>query len=234
MLFWPYAPLCLMTRTMYSVSSTLYLWLDYLQLFHTPTFALTLLIGAAQSRLPDDPASAQDSLIKAGELADQIRQELTVILQQLRPVALAGQGLQAALRVYTHQWSRASGIACEFHASEVPGALVLRPEIEEALFRVAQEALTNAARHGQASQVQVQLEQGTEQVCLHIFDNGKGFTVGQAVGSGHGLANMRDRVEAHDGTLHISSTAGKTVVTGCIALALETQPRNSKRKETHA
>jgi anti-sigma regulatory factor (Ser/Thr protein kinase) len=124
-----------------------------------------------------------------------------------------------------------------FQASEVsetPGALALHPEIEEALFRVAQEALTNAARHGQASQVHVQLEQGTEQVCLHVSDNGKGFTVEQAVGSGHGLANMRDRVEAHNGTLYISSTEGKTVVTGCIALALETQPRNSKRKETHA
>lgn len=200
-------------------------------------FALTLLIGAAQSRLPDDPAAAQDSLIKAGELADQIRQELTVILQQLRPVALAGQGLQAALRIYTQQWSQQTGIACEFHASEVsevPGAPVLRPEIEEALFRVAQEALTNAARHGQASQIQVQLEQKTEQVCLHVSDNGKGFTVEQAMGSGHGIANMRDRVEAHDGTLSISSTAGKTVVTGCIALALETQSQNSKRKETHA
>lgn len=197
-------------------------------------FALTLLIGAAQARLPDDPASAQGSLSKANELADQIRQELTAILQQLRPVALVGQGLQAALRAYTRRWSQQMGIACEFQTSgmpEVPGAL--RPEIEEALFRVAQEALTNAARHGKANRVRVQLEQGSEQVCLHISDNGKGFAVEQVIGGGHGLANMRDRVEAHDGTLRISSIPGETVVTGCIPLALETQSPNGKRKETH-
>jgi signal transduction histidine kinase len=113
-------------------------------------FALTLLIGAAQARLPADPAAAQGQLYKASDLADQIRQELTAILQQLRPVALAGQELQEALRTYTHQWSRASGIACEFPASGLPGESgmpVLRPEIEEALFRIAQEALANAARH---------------------------------------------------------------------------------------
>ena len=199
-------------------------------------FALTLLIGAAQSRLPGDPAAAQGQLCKASDLADQIRQELTAILQQLRPVALVGQGLQEALRTYTHQWSQASGIACEFPASGSPGVPggsevpVLRPEIEEALFRIAQEALANAARHSQASQVRVQCEQRAGRVCLHISDNGKGFVVEQAMGNGHGLANMRDRVEAYGGIFRISSTPGETVVVGCIPLAPETQPAPDKRK----
>lgn len=198
-------------------------------------FALTLLIGAAQSRLPDDLASAQGSLSKAGELADQIRQELTAILQQLHPVALAGQGLQAALRTYARQWSQQTGVACEFQASGMPETPdALHPEIEEALFRVAQEALANVARHSKASQVRVQLEQSSEQVCLNVLDNGQGFTVKQTVGSGHGLANMRHRVEAHGGTLHISSIPGETAVTGCIPLAPEQQPRNSNGKEAHA
>jgi signal transduction histidine kinase len=196
-------------------------------------FALTLLIGAAQSRLPDDLASARGSLSKAGELADQIRQELTSILQQLRPVALAGQGLQAALRDYIRQWSQQTSMACEFQTSSMPGgsqASILRPEIEEALFRIAQEALANVAHHSQASQVQVQLEQGTDQVCLHVLDNGKGFAVEQAAGRGHGLANMRDRVAAYGGTLHIRSASGETVVTGCIPLVQETPELRSKRK----
>jgi len=107
---------------------------------------------------------------------------------------------------------------------------VLRPEIEEALFRIAQEALANAARHSQASQVRVQCEQKAGRVCLHISDNGKGFVVEQAMGNGHGLANMRDRVEAYGGTLRISSTPGETVVVGCIPLAPETQPAPDKRK----
>ncbi len=197
-------------------------------------FALTLLIGAAQSRLPDDIASAQGSLNKAGDLADQIRQELTAVLQQLRPVALVGQGLQAALRDSIGQWSQQTGVACEFQVAEAPEMPVLDPEIEEALFRVVQEALANAARHSQASQVWVQLEQGTEQVRLSISDNGKGFAVEQAAGSGHGLANMCDRVEVCGGTLHISSTPGETVVTGCIPFAQETPQRKNKRKREHA
>jgi two-component system, NarL family, sensor histidine kinase LiaS len=197
-------------------------------------FALTLLIGAAQSRLPDDIALAQGSLRKAGELVDQIRQELTVVLQQLRPIALVGQGLQTALRDSIRQWSQQTGVACEFQASEAPEMPVLHPEIEEALFRVAQEALANVARHSQASQVWVQLEQGTEQVRLHISDNGKGFAVEQAAGSGHGLSNMRDRVEAYGGTLHISSAPGETVVAGCIPLAQKTQQRRNRRKGERA
>ncbi len=197
-------------------------------------FALTLLIGAAQSRLPDDIASAQGSLNKAGDLADQIRQELTAVLQQLRPVALVGQGLQAALRDSLRQWSQQTGVACEFQVFETPEMPVLHPEIEEALFRVVQEALANAARHSQASQVWVQLEQGTEQVGLSISDNGKGFAVEQATGSGHGLVNMRDRVEVYGGTLHISSAPGETVVRGCIPFAQETPQRRNKRKREHA
>ncbi len=196
-------------------------------------FALTLLIGAAQSRLPDDLASAQGSLRKAGELADQIRQELTTILQQLRPVALLGQGLQAALRDFIRQWSQQTGTASEFQVSNLPGGSdlpVLRPEIEEALFRMVQEALANVARHSQASQVLVQLEQGIDQVCLHVWDNGKGFAVEQTAGRGHGLTNMRDRVEAYGGTLHVRSASGETVVTGCIPLVQEMPELRNKRK----
>jgi NarL family two-component system sensor histidine kinase LiaS len=107
---------------------------------------------------------------------------------------------------------------------------VLRPEIEEALFRLAQEALANAAHHSQASQVRVQCEQRAGQVCLHVSDNGKGFVVEQAMGNGHGLANMRDRVEAYSGTFCISSTPKETVIVGCIPLALEMQPAPDKRK----
>ncbi|GCE05918.1 sensor histidine kinase [Dictyobacter aurantiacus] len=196
-------------------------------------FALTLLIGTAQSRLPDDPLLARGQLQRAGELADQIRQELTAILQQLRPVALIGQHLQAALRDYVHQWSSQTGIGCEFEASDLPigsEGSALRPEVEEALFRVVQEALANVARHSQASQARVHLEQGCDQVCLRVADNGKGFLAAQTAGDGHGLANMRARVEALGGTLLIKSAPGETIVTGCIPPGEDTQGLTDKRK----
>ncbi len=195
-------------------------------------FALTLLIGAAQSHLLDNLPAAQTQLQKAGELSDQIRQELTAILQQLRPVALTEQNLQTALRAYLAQWSQQTGTVCEYQATSPSAgteAAALHPAIEEALFRVLQEALGNVARHSQASRVQVQFAQEPDQVCLRITDNGKGFALEQATDNGHGLANMRERVEEYGGTFHISSMAGETVVTGCISLA-QKMPRRRKRE----
>ena len=178
-------------------------------------FAISLLIGAARSRLPGEPEAAQTYLVRAGDLADHTRQELTAILQQLRSAALVEEGLPMALHNYAHQWSQRSGIATEFSAQ---GGYSILLDIEEALFRVAQEALANVARHSQASQVQVQLEQESGQVCLAILDNGTGFDMAQGTGKGQGLTNMRERVEAHRGTLSISGTTVGTLVKACIPL----------------
>ncbi len=178
-------------------------------------FAISLLIGAAQSRLPGEPEAAQTYLVRAGDLADHTRQELTAILQQLRPAALVEEGLRTALHNYVHQWSQRTGIAAEFSAQ---GGYSIPLDIEEALYRVAQEALANVARHSQASQVQVQLEQESGQVCLAIHDNGTGFDMAQDTGKGQGLTNMRERVDAHRGTLSISGTIEGTLVKACIPL----------------
>jgi signal transduction histidine kinase len=84
------------------------------------------------------------------------------------------------------------------------------------LYRVAQEAITNVARHAQASQVQVKIEKLENHICLKIRDNGKGF---QAVRALHikkntrlGLLGMRERVEMVGGKLTIKSTAGKGTI----------------------
>jgi signal transduction histidine kinase len=145
--------------------------------------------------------------------------------------------LQTALREYLRQWSQQTGIVWEFQVANSPEGMQapeLRPEIEEALFRVAQEALGNVARHSQASQVQVQFKQEPDQVYLRIADNGKGFVVDQAAGRGHGLTNMRDRVETYGGTFRINSGPGETVVTGCISLNQETPPPGKRRKRETA
>src|SRR5215469_9136869 len=159
-------------------------------------FAISLLIGAAQSRLPGEPEAAQTYLVRAGDLTDHTRQELTAILQQLRPAALVEEGLRTALQDYTRQWSQRTGIAAEFSAQ---GGYSIPLDIEEALFRVAQDALANVTRNSQASQVQVQLEQKPGQVCLMIHDNGIGFDMTHGANKGQGLTNMRERVEAHRG-----------------------------------
>ena len=173
------------------------------------TFALTLLIGAGKKYLERDPSQAHRYLTEAEELADQTRQELTTIIQELRPLALAEKGPATLLREYLSQWSRRTGITASVSVQDISP---LPPEQGENLFRVAQEALTNVARHSKADRVSVRLWQETKQVCLMVGDNGQGFEVMKAAGKGLGLATMRERIETYQGTVCISSTNEGTMV----------------------
>jgi two-component system NarL family sensor kinase len=87
------------------------------------------------------------------------------------------------------------------------------------LFRIAQEALTNIARHSQATQINVLLQGDAQAITLTVQDNGVGFDVDQIDGNpkrGIGLRNMVERLEAIGGTLRVSSTAAGTTVLATI------------------
>ncbi len=196
-------------------------------------FATALLIGAARAHLPPDtpgtgpsgsaplapglPASgsAQTYLAEAEALAEQTRQELTALIRELRPARLEDKGLAIVLRDYAEDWSRRMGIAVSVH---VQGERIIALDIEEALFRVAQEALANIAQHSGAEHVTIHLIWDGAQVRLTIADDGAGFDVAHVGGRGVGLASMRERVAAHDGSLSITSTAGATTVEAMIPL----------------
>jgi NarL family two-component system sensor histidine kinase LiaS len=106
-------------------------------------FAATLLVGAARAYRPP----VQTYLADAEELTRQTRQELTTLIRELRPARLDDKGLTVVLRDYAEGWSRRMGIVVALH---VRGERVIVLDIEEALFRVAQEALANIARHSRA------------------------------------------------------------------------------------
>ncbi len=178
-------------------------------------FANALLIRAARKGFTRDPDKAQAYLAEAEELAGQVQQELIDLIRALRPAAIADKGLADVLQEYTTDWSRRMGIAVDMR---VQGERTTPLDIEEALFRVAQEALTNVARHSDAEQVEVSLAWAGEQVSLTIRDNGKGFDPLRAAGKGVGLASMRERVEALGGTLAISTSASGTTVEASVPL----------------
>ncbi|HEV2460613.1 MAG TPA: ATP-binding protein [Ktedonobacterales bacterium] len=178
-------------------------------------FATALLVGAARSHLPPGTLPAQTYLAEAEVLAEQTRQVLTALIRELRPARLADKGLAVVLRDYAEDWSRRMGIAATVH---VQGERVIALDIEEALFRVAQEALANIAQHSGATHATIQLAWDGAQVRLTIADDGTGFDVAHANGRGVGLASMRERVTTHDGALHIASTAGATTVEATISL----------------
>jgi signal transduction histidine kinase len=184
-------------------------------------FATALLVGAARTHLPPDTLPAATYLAEAEALAEQTRQELTALIRELRPARLEDKGLAVALRNYAEDWSRRMGIAVAMH---IQGERVIALDIEEALFRVAQEALANIAQHSGAAQVTIHLMWDGAQVRLTIADDGSGFDVAHASGRGVGLASMRERMAAHNGTLTISSAAGTTIVEATIPLHSAEKP----------
>lgn len=171
---------------------------------------LRLGLEAAEADLsagrPEESARRLKSL--AGIAADAIT-DLDRLVLDLRPAQLDTLGLVAALRWYAARLESQTGIAT---AVDVRGGTRrLEPEVETALFRIAQEALTNVARHARASQVDVVLEFAPRSVSLEIGDDGVGFDSESAgVSSASvGLLGMREHAELVGGTLVVRSRLGE-------------------------
>jgi two-component system, NarL family, sensor histidine kinase UhpB len=160
---------------------------------------LLLRLEAAREKSP--PALAGE-LAEIRTLANQALQELLALARQLRPTALDDLGLKAALDSHVTELGRQSGIRTSFEAE---GDISAVPrDVQIVAYRVAQEALSNAARHSGAERVRVRLEHSDGSVELSIADDGRGFTFDQA-SRGLGLAGMRERALLVNGDLRIES-----------------------------
>lgn len=127
--------------------------------------------------------------------------------QLLRPSILDDFGLEAGLRWLAESFSQRTQIRVEYSSSGIDRA---DEETETQLFRIAQEALTNVARHANATFVRVELEQKNNRLLLTVSDNGRGMASEGARG-GLGLVGMRARSRAADGALRLISAPGKGV-----------------------
>ena len=180
-------------------------------------FALATQIGAALALLDKQPEETRPHLEMANELAYLVRQELTSLIQELRPSALAEKGFSQALRDELLRWSRQSGIQVDLHLQDAPEPPF---SLAEELLRVVQEALSNAARHSQATQVQLALKREQQQVMLTIADNGCGFDAATVSSQSLGLRSMKERMESIGGTLLLQSSSGQgTRIVACYPLA---------------
>lgn len=167
-------------------------------------FAAAAQISAARKLIVNDSAAAGVHIMEAESLINDLRRELTNLIQQLRPVALEGKGLAAALSDYVEDWSRQNGITSEIHVKHKRS---LPLEIEQAVFRIAQEALANVARHSAARSVEIDLVYTKGAVSCSIRDDGHGFDPGR-VRKGVGLRSMDERVNSLGGKLTIESEQG--------------------------
>ncbi len=169
-------------------------------------FATAMQVATARELLERDPVAARRHVEEAERLARQVQQELTGLIHELRPVSLQGRGLSEALREYVVEWSQRAGIPIRYR---LQGARPLSLEVEQALYRVAQEALANVSRHSAASRVEIALDYGPEAVALRVADNGRGFDLAAVEGRGLGLTSMRERTAALGGVLQVQSAVGQ-------------------------
>ena len=169
-------------------------------------FAVSMQIGATKVLLKRDVDAAEVRLNEADKLVRQAQQELTSLIRELRPIALEGKGLVAALRELAAEWTQQTDIVANLR---VEGTQKLPLTIEEALFRVAQEALANAARHSKATLVQMVLTTTDDTVTLSVSDNGQGFDMSRQGHLGVGLLSMQERMEALGGDVQVESAPGK-------------------------
>ena len=129
------------------------------------------------------------------------------IIEDLRPPLLKELGLIAALRTLGDEFAQVSGIGIELDLPD--GDLPLPPETSLALFRIAQEALTNVRRHARARRVKLVLQLEPERIRLAVEDDGIGFDASDAKVRHHGLAGMRHRVQMLAGHFTLASRPGQ-------------------------
>ncbi|HET9576249.1 MAG TPA: PAS domain-containing protein [Usitatibacter sp.] len=156
------------------------------------------------------PAEVRAPLEALEDIARETDNVLDFAVWQLRPTALDDLGLVAALDDYVHNWSRHFGIDARF-AAPAGEAMRLDPEIETVLYRIAQEALNNVAKHARAAHVEVRLEQGATHASLVVVDDGVGFHPGEVAraAKGLGLRGMDERAGFIGGGARVDSAPGK-------------------------
>ncbi|MFE2963185.1 GAF domain-containing sensor histidine kinase [Streptomyces sp. NPDC059340] len=171
-------------------------------------FSLRLTAQAAVALVDRDPARAKGELHQVAMLAAEATEELRAAVIELRPAALDEDGLVATLRTQIQVLDRAHSARVTFASH---GVRALPAAQEEAVLRVAQEALHNALRHSGAGRVDVTLEKRGPGTVLRVSDDGSGFepTATRAAGRHLGLVSMRDRSSGVGGTLSVESAPGK-------------------------
>jgi PAS domain S-box-containing protein len=158
-------------------------------------------------------------------IAQRLDRDVDQLVWQLRPTALDDLGLRAALTNYVQEWSQRAGIAAELHTSGLLDDR-LAPEVETALYRIAQEALNNVAKHSGARRVEVILERRTDCVLLILEDDGVGFDPANSAADRHGfgLVGMQERAALVGASLEIESAPGSGT-TILVRMAVQTDKR---------
>lgn len=176
------------------------------QLFVIQTAAAT-----AQARLEQDPVATQEALTQVRSAAREATTEMEALLEELQAAPMENTGLIEALKKQCEALALRTGADVRFEPGTLPAQGLLLPGAHEAIYRVAQEALANVARHARATRVTVSAHTEPGRFELRVADNGQGFD-GVARRRGMGLSNMETRATAIGGRVAIASVSPGTEI----------------------
>jgi two-component system sensor histidine kinase UhpB len=186
--------------------------------------------------VPETREQLRTGLQQLTQLAQRTLESLRLLALQLRPAVLDDLGLHAALRWLTEDCRERLHLSVSLHlkaSASAVGENVYPPLYETTLFRVAQESLTNVARHAQATHVSITLVQDETSITLRIHDDGQGELLHKR--SGLGISGMQERVSLLNGTLLLFSEPGKgTMVEAVLPLPPPTEPLAERKAGIYA
>jgi signal transduction histidine kinase len=165
------------------------------------------------SRLLDDAALSDElrqRVAQLKKLTNEAREDVGQLAWEIRPAPLRGGNLHDACKLLLDEWAERSRLTFDTHLSF--GSLRLPEAIENTIYRVLQEALTNVVKHAKAKRVGVMLQASPQEVRLVVEDDGEGFVGGKKpVGATVrlGLLGIRERLSLVNGNLEIESAQGK-------------------------
>ncbi|HLA88032.1 MAG TPA: sensor histidine kinase [Anaerolineales bacterium] len=188
--------------------------------------ALSLQVQSLERLINSNPDEAVEQLNQISDLIAETTERMYELILALRPSVLDEFGLVAALRNHAERFLDGSGIVFELDASDYSGRLT--PEIETALYRVFQEALSNARRHAQAKHVKITLKLKDGVFMGEIQDDGKGFDPRTVERNGDdlrglGMLSIKERIAQYCGQVEILSRIGRGTT---ISIRLSTAETN--------
>ncbi|MBG9987649.1 sensor histidine kinase [Aerococcaceae bacterium DSM 111176] len=175
-------------------------------------FAATMMMSAINSTVDEaENPMLKQQIDRVEDVIGSAQTEMRALLLHLRPVELKERTLSEGIE---HVLTEFNGKVPIDVVWQLDPDVQLESGIEDHLFRITQEAISNTLRHAKAKRLEVFLTQTHDHVQLKVIDDGKGFDVTSVRQSGnYGLTNMRERVTSMGGTLNINSTAKGTIIT---------------------
>jgi signal transduction histidine kinase len=181
-------------------------------------FSASLTAEAAALLVDSHPEEAKRQMHAARQLTSQAMEEMRSLIFELRPADLGSDGLVATLGKHVEVLRRVHGRKIEL---AVEGERRLEPRVEQETFRIAQEAIANALKHGAPQRIDVRLQIPDGALRLEVADDGRGFDPESHELYRHlGLVSMRERAEAIGGTLDVDSQPGAGTRV-CLEVALD-------------